>query len=101
MEQVATELDEYEPHGILIRFAAGTRLRDAELQGLRIRDLNLAAGHVEVRQSIRRVNGEWQVATPKSARSTRNVPLLSRPLIADLREYLLAHLHSGDPDALS
>jgi len=28
------------------------------------------------------------------------VPLLSRSLIADLREYLLAHPNSGDPDAL-
>ncbi|SBN62773.1 Site-specific recombinase XerD [Curtobacterium sp. 9128] len=100
VEQLAKELDEFAPYGLLIRFAAGTGLRAAELQGLRIRDVNLAAGHVEVRQSIRRVNGEWQVGTPKSARSTRNVPLLSRSLIADLREYLLAHPHSGDADAL-
>lgn len=92
VERVAKELDEYAPYGLLIRFAAGTGLRAAELQGLRIRDVNLA--------SIRRVNGEWQVGTPKSTRSTRNVPLLSRLLIADLREYLLAHPHSGDPDAL-
>jgi integrase len=75
-------------------------LRAAELQGLRIRDVNFAVGHVKVRQSIRRVNGEWQVGTPKSASSTRNLPLLSRSLIADLREYLLAHPHSSDPDAL-
>lgn len=37
---------------------------------------------------------------PKSARSTRNVPLLSRSLIADLRTYLMEHPRSGDPDAL-
>ena len=28
------------------------------------------------------------------------MPLLARSLIADLGEYLLAHPHSGDPDAL-
>lgn len=84
VEQVAKELDEYAPYGLLIRFAAGTGLRAAELQGLRIRDVNLAAGHVEVRQSIRRVSGEWQIGTLKSAGSTRNVPLLSRSLISDL-----------------
>ena len=48
VERVAKELDEYAPYGLLIRFAAGTGLRAAELQGLRIRDLNLAAGHVEI-----------------------------------------------------
>jgi integrase len=46
------------------------------------------------------MNGEWQVGTPKSACSTRNVPLLSRWLVADVRDYLLAHPRRGDPDAL-
>ena len=46
------------------------------------------------------MNGERQVGAPRSARSSRNVPLRSRSLIADLREDLLTHPHSGDPDAL-
>lgn len=100
VERVAKELDRNEPYGTLIRFAAQTGLRAAELSGLRIRDVNLTAGHVEVRQTIKRINGKWTVGTPKSARSTRNVPLLSRALIAELRRYLLTHPHSGDPDAL-
>lgn len=89
-----------EPTGALIRFAAYTGLRAAEITGLRVRDLNLSAGHVEVRQTIRKVNGEWLTDTPKSVRSTRNVPLLNRALVAELRELLLAHPRSGDPDAL-
>jgi integrase len=100
VEQIAAELDAWHPYGLLVRFAAQTGLRAAELAGLRVRDLNLGAGHVEVRQTIRRVNGVWTVGTPKSVRSTRNVPLLSRSLIADLREYLLTHPRSGDGDAL-
>ena len=100
VEAIAAELDAWHPYGLLIRFAAQTGLRAAELQGLRVRDVNLTAGHVDVRQTIRRVGGVWTVGTPKSARSTRQVPLLSRTLIADLREYLLAHPNSGNPDAL-
>lgn len=62
--------------------------------------MNLGAGHIEVRQTIRKVNGAWHTDTPKSACSTRNVPILSRALTAELRRYLLKHPNSGDPDVL-
>lgn len=68
--------------------------------GLRIRDIDLASGHVEVRRTLKRVAGEWTVVPPKSARRSRNVPLLSRALVADVKRYLLRHPCSGDPDAL-
>jgi integrase len=86
VERIAAELDAWPPYGLLVRLAAQTGLRAAELAGLRVRDLSLRAGHVEVRQTIRCVNGFWTVGMSKSARSTRNVPLLPRSLIADLRE---------------
>lgn len=38
--------------------------------------------------------------TPKSRRSARDVPLLDRKLIADLKRLKMQHPHSGDPDAL-
>ncbi|MBD8583456.1 tyrosine-type recombinase/integrase [Frigoribacterium sp. CFBP 8766] len=100
VESLADLLDFQRPYGLLVRFAAYTGLRAGELTGLRIRDLNLKAGHVEVRQTLQHIAGEWVVGTPKSARSTRNVPLVSRALVADLREYLVTHPRSGDPDAL-
>jgi integrase len=100
VETLAGQLDLQAPYGLLVRFAAYTGLRAGELTGLRIRDLNLKAGHVEVRQTLQHIAGEWVVGTPKSARSTRNVPLVSRTLVADLREYLVTHPRSGDPDAL-
>jgi integrase len=100
VEAIAKVLDEAHPYGLLVRFASATGLRAAEIAGLRVQDVNLAAGHVEVRQTIRRVNGEWTVGTPKSARSTRNVPLLSRTHIAELRAYVMTHPHSGEPSAL-
>lgn len=73
--------------------------RAVELTGLRIRDHNLKAGHVEVSQTLQYIAGELVVGTPKSAQSIRNVPLVSRALLADLRKYLLTHPYSGDPDA--
>ncbi|QEO15619.1 site-specific integrase [Agromyces intestinalis] len=100
---VAAEVDRHAPgssYGLLIQFAASTGLRAAEIAGLRVRDVNLTAGHVEVRQTLKKIAGEWTVLTPKSRRSTRDVPLLDRGLIADLKLYLLQHPRSGDPDAL-
>jgi hypothetical protein len=68
----------------------------------RIRDvvLPVTGAHVEARRTIRLINYRWAVGTLKSARSRRDVPLLDRALIEDLKPYVLQHPHSGDPDAL-
>jgi integrase len=100
VETLAAELDATDPYGLLIRFVAYTGLRAAEVTGLRVGDLNLKAGHVEVRQTMQRLSGQWVAATPKSKRSTRNVPIVNRALAADLRSYLLRHPKSGDASAL-
>jgi integrase len=101
VEALATRLDAVAaPYGLLVRFAAYTGLRAAEVTGLRVRDLDLRAGHVEVRQTLQRVAGEWRVGTPKSKRSTREVPILDHDLLSRLREYLFAHPRRTDPDAL-
>lgn len=86
--------------GLLVRLVAFTGLRAAAATGLRVRDVNLAAGHVEVRQTLQRIGGEWRASTPKSTRSTRTGPLMHRALTTDLRRLLLAHPASGNPDAL-
>lgn len=98
VEALAAEMPA--PLNTLVLFAAYTGLRAAEIAGLRVGDLNFSAGHVEVRQTVKRIGKEWRIGTPKSARSTRNVRLLHRGLIADLRRLMLAHPNSGDPDAL-
>lgn len=104
VEALAQELDSRhgasDPYGLLVRFAAYTGLRAAEITGLRVRDVNLRAGHVEVRQTLQRLDGEWKVGTPKSRRSTREVPILDNALLAPLREYLFAHPNRANPDAL-
>ncbi|GAA1742542.1 tyrosine-type recombinase/integrase [Microbacterium paludicola] len=98
IERLATALPQ--PYDTLIRFAAFTGLRAAEIAGLRVRDVNFAAGHIEVRQTRKRIHGEWTSGTPKSRRSTREVPVMSRKLTAELRALKVAHPRSSDPDAL-
>jgi integrase len=70
------------------------------MAGLRVRDLDLVAGHVSVRQTAQRLGGEWVYGTPKSRRSVRDVPLVHSGLIAELRRYKMQHPNSGNPDAL-
>ena len=53
-----------------------TGLRQGEVLGLRWRDVRLAApASVTVRQSLARVDGEWVLKPPKTAKSRRTVPL--------------------------
>lgn len=95
---VARELDAWAPYGLLVRTAAFTGLRAGELAALRVRDVNLLRGHVEVRRTVARTGGAWTFGTPKSARSVRDVPL--PPSLRDeLRAYLDAHPHRADPNA--
>jgi len=103
MEAVAAKLAEREEWmGTLFRFMCVTGLRSAEVAGLRVQDVVLTSpgAHVEVRQTYRRINNVWVKGTPKSNRSTRDVPILSKSLIAELRKVLLMNPNSGDAEAL-
>ena len=95
---VARKLDAFAPHGLIVRFAAYTGLREGELAALRNRDVNLLHRPVEVRRTLHRVKGGWEVGTPKSARSTRDVPL-GRSLIGELTEYHSQHPPRNEPEA--
>src|SRR5690606_19441062 len=99
VERLARELDPTWPYGLLVRFAAYTGLRAAEIAGLRVRDVNLLRREVRVERTLHRVTGGWRVGQPKSARSTRSVPLLHGGLLADMAAYLGEHPHRSDPDA--
>ena len=100
IEPIVAALEPQQSWGTRIRLAALSGLRAAELAGLRVRDVNLAQGHIEVHQIVTKLLGEWTVRIPKSALSTRKVPLPDRTLIAELRELLIAHPDSGNPKAL-
>jgi hypothetical protein len=75
VEAIAAELDKVAPYGLIVRFAAQSGLRAGELAALRIRDVNFLRKHVEVRRTLQRVKGGWAYGSPKSVRSTRDVPL--------------------------
>lgn len=100
VEAVSAELAGQGPYDLMVRFMAYTGLRAGEVAGLRVRDVDLAAGHISVRQTAQHINGGWVLGTPKSRRSTRDVPLLDLALIAQPRGYKMRHPRSGDPDAL-
>lgn len=98
VEQIASALDAHHPYGLMVRVAAYTGLRAGELAALRIRDVNFLRRHIEVRRTVQRRAGEWHFGTPKSVRSSRDVPL-RRDLVESLAAYLTDHPHRGDPDA--
>lgn len=106
VEALAVALTDRHPYDVLVRFMAYTGLRAAEVAGLRVRDVDLVAGRVSVRQTVQWVKrkdqdkGEWVFGTPKSRRSTRDLPLLDRRLIADLKRLKMQHPRSGEPNAL-
>ncbi|WP_170131550.1 tyrosine-type recombinase/integrase [Quadrisphaera granulorum] len=99
VERLAAALDDAHPYGLLVRFAAYTGLRAGEVAGLRVRDVNLLRREVSVRRTMQRVRGGWVEGSPKSARSTRTVPLLRDDLLHDLATYLGEHPARSNPDA--
>lgn len=98
VRQIAALLDATPPYGLIVRFAANTGLREGELAALRIGDVSLVHKVVRVRRTLHRVKGGWRPDTPKSARSSRDVPL-SRALVEELAAYLAQHPHATDPTA--
>lgn len=99
VEKLAADLDHEHPYGLIVRLAAYTGLRAGEIAGLQVRDVNLLRREVAVQRTLQRVAGEWVTGSPKSARSTRNVPLLHADLVSALAEYLGEHPHRHEPTA--
>jgi integrase len=55
VEAAAAHLALFKPCDVLARFMAYTGLRAREVAGLRVRDVDLAAGHVSVRQTAQHI----------------------------------------------
>ncbi len=99
VDRLADELDAHPPYGLLVRFLAGTGLRRSELAGLRVRDLNLLQGHVEVRQTVQQIKDRgWHIDSPKSKNSRRDVPLLDSDLSDELAAFLAQHPRRHEAD---
>jgi integrase len=101
-EEVATLAEAITPHyRVLVYTAAYTGLRASELEGLRVRDLDLARGVLNVRQSLKGVEGsdvpkgERDFGALKSRKARRTVPL-PRFLRLMLAEHLAGRMTDRD-----
>lgn len=75
------------PLDLLVLTAAGSGLRAGELNGLRVRDVELLRRRINVRQTVTDLGSELIVDTPKSNAGRRTVPI--SPALCDL---LAAHI---------
>ncbi|MDX2390687.1 site-specific integrase [Streptomyces sp. DK15] len=86
-------------YGLIVRMAAYTGLRAGELAALRVRDVDMLHGVVQVRRTVRRkAKGGWIYSSPKSKKSARDVPLTGA-LRAELDVWLAEHPDRANPEA--
>ncbi len=69
-----------------------TGIRVGELLALTVSDVNLENKKISITKTLRRIQGQVVVGTPKTAKSVREVDLPGF-LVADLREYLATLFH--------
>lgn len=97
------------PYNVMVRLAAWSGLRAAELAGLQIGDVILPPpsanpnapakdGTVLVRRSVAWVGGEPTYLNPKTKGSRRDVPIMATTT-AMLRDYLAVHPRRKEPTA--
>lgn len=103
VERVAGECGWVEPmYRVIVRFAALTGLRPAEVAGLNVGDIAILGprGNVTVRRTRTLVRGRsWVTGQPKTAGSRREVPLLVPTLAEEVAAYLAGHPRRADLDA--
>jgi len=99
VEQLATILDAQPPYGLMVRLCSYVGLRAGELAALRIRDIDLLHKEVRVHLNMTHTSVGYVTATPKTANSKREVPILVDSLLRDLEGYLAGHPRRSDPDA--
>lgn len=91
------------PYDLLLVFTAYTGLRRGEVAGLNLGHVRLMRtgqgwrGTVRVEQTARKAHGDWIFDTPKSERSTRDVPM--PPWLAErMHHYISAHPFGTNPE---
>lgn len=75
-----------------------TGLRLGEALALRWNALDLAAGTLEVRQSVQRIRGEWVFSAPKSRAGIRVISI-PREVVHELRRYRARQIEQRGPAA--
>ncbi|WP_295786344.1 site-specific integrase [uncultured Microbacterium sp.] len=95
---LAAELITQPPYDLLVRFAALTGLRIGEVAALRVRDVDVRRGEVNVKLNKTHKSKGYITGAPKS-RQTRTVPILDEGLFRDLGIYLRNHPHRDNLEA--
>jgi len=96
---LAAALEKKQPYDLLVRLAAFTGLRIGEVAALRIRDIDLRAGEVQVRLNKTHTSKGYVTKAPKSRAGRRDVPILDDQLFHDLGMHLRNHPHRADLEA--
>ncbi|KQY75852.1 hypothetical protein ASD13_06325 [Microbacterium sp. Root1433D1] len=99
VNRLAAEMTVQPPYDLLVRFGALTGLRIGEVAALRIRDVDLRRGEVQVRRNMTHTSKGNVLGTPKTARAVRDVPTLDDGLFRDLGVYLRQHPHRDNLEA--
>lgn len=92
-------LSAQKPYDLLVRMAAYAGLRIGEVGALRIRDIDLRHGEIQVRLNRTETSKGLKDGTPKSKAGVRDVPILDETLLRDLTTYLRQHPHRDNLEA--
>jgi integrase len=98
VRRIGELMDEHEPNGLILRFAAFTGLRSGEQAALRIGDVTTMTGAVASRVSVSKQRQNHADADTKTDAGVRHPPL-SGPLKQELEDYFATHPHRHDPTA--
>jgi len=91
-------MDATPPNGLILRFAAYTGLRSAELAALRVGDVTDMRGSVALWVTVTKQTQGGEEVRTKTEAGVRRVPL-SGVLRAELENHLAAHPYRHDPTA--
>ncbi len=99
VEALAEALSASAPDDLIVRVASYCGLRSGELQALRVGDVDVHRRRIRVQRTLVRTKKGWREDSPKSANSTRTVPMTDE-LAVLLRSYIANHPDGDDPSAL-
>lgn len=98
VEALVAALADWTPHDAFVLVAAFCGLRSGEMQALRVGDVDVVRSRIKVQRTLVRTSSGWREDSPKSANSTRVVPMNAR-VVAALSDYLAEHPDRDDPSA--